>query len=291
MSGSGPGGLRFTSDSDLVRRGLEALEAGPTRTGTLARDVLGLSNAPPEIARRVVEELFAGHDRVTFDGGVWRLEGGGGTDAGARLQELEYAVVDLETTGTSPGEGHRVTEVAAVEVSGGEVSGGFSTLVDPGRPIPPRVVELTGITDAMVDGAPPFAEVAGRLRRALEGRVFVAHNVPFDWGFLTEEMRRAEGTLPEGPRLCTLRLARRALPGLDSRGLDAVARHFGVEIEDRHRAAGDARATAAVLLRLLEEARAEGVDRWGELERWVSGDAPARSDAPHTEQGGEDGRC
>lgn len=285
MTSAGAGGLRSTSDSILVRRALEAVEEGPTRTETLARDVLGLSNAPPDVARRVVEELFDGLDRVTFDDGRWRLRGEGGTVVGASLDELEYAVVDLETTGMSPGEGHRVTEVAAVEVSGGEVSGGFSTLVDPGRPIPPRVVELTGITDAMVDGAPSFEEVAGRLRGALEGRVFVAHNVPFDWRFLTEEIRRAGGAPPEGPRLCTLRMARRALPGLDSRGLDAVARHYGVEIEDRHRAAGDARATAAVLLRLLGEARAEGVERWGELERWLSGDAP------HTEQGGEDGRC
>lgn len=285
MSSAGPGGLRFTSDSDLARRALEAVEEGPTRTETLARDVLGLSNAPAEIARRVVEQLFDGHDRVTFDDGRWRLRERGGTSAAAPLDELEYAVVDLETTGMSPDEGHRVTEVAAVEVSGGEVTGGFGTLVDPGRPIPPRVVELTGITDAMVDGAPSFDEVAGRLRRALEGRVFVAHNVPFDWRFLTQEMRRARGSLPEGPRLCTVRLARRALPGLGSKGLDAVAGHYGVEIEGRHRAAGDARATAAVLLRLLEEARAEGIDRWGELERWLSGDAPP------TEQGGEDGRC
>jgi DNA polymerase III epsilon subunit family exonuclease len=267
------------------------VEEGPTRTETLARDLLGLTNAPAEVARRVVAQLFDGQDRVTFDDGRWRLRDGGGSAAGAPLEELEYAVVDLETTGMSPDRGHRVTEVAAVEVSGGEVGGGFSTLEDPGRAIPPRVVELTGITDAMVDGAPSFGEVAGRLRGALEGRVFVAHNVPFDWRFLTEEMRRAEGSLPEGPRLCTLRLARRALPGLGSKGLDAVARHYGVEIEGRHRAAGDARATAVVLLRLLEEARAEGIDRWAELERWLSGAGPARSDAPHTERGDEDGRC
>lgn len=290
MSAAGPEGLRFTSDTDLERRAVEAVEEGPARTETLAREVLGLRNAPPEVARRVVEELFSGHDRVTFDGGRWRLRERVGATGGS-LDGLDYVVVDLETTGMSPDRGHRITEVAAVEVSGDEVAGGFSTLVDPGRPIPPRISELTGITDAMVEGAPSFGEVARQVRRTLEGRIFVAHNVPFDWGFLTEEMRRTEGSLPEGPRLCTLRLARRALPDLGSKGLDAVARHYGIEIEDRHRAAGDARATASVLLRLLGEARERGVDRWEQLERWISGEPAPRDRAADAEQGGEDARC
>ena len=101
--------------------------------------------------------------------------------------------------------------------------------------------------------------------------MFVAHNAPFDWRFVTAEMRRASSLLPAGPRLCTLRLARRALPGLPRKGLDAVTRHYGIEIEGRHRAAGDAVATAGVLLRLLEEADRQGVTEWDGLQDWLSG--------------------
>ena len=196
---------------------------------------------------------------------------------GGRLDELDFVVVDVETTGSTPTDGDRITEIAAVEVTGGRVSDGFSTLVDPRRPIPDWIQRMTGITREMVRDAPPFEEVAGEVRSRLEGRVFVAHNVPFDWRFVTAEMQRAASVMPEGPRLCTLRLARRALPDLPRKGLDAVTRHFGVEIEDRHRAEGDARATARVLLRLLEEADRRGVRRWGEMDRWLSG-GPAPAD-------------
>lgn len=209
----------------------------------------------------------------------------------AVLDELDYAVVDLETTGISPRKGHRVTELAAVEVSGGEVVGEFSTLVNPGRPIPREISELTGITDDMVAEAPAFGEVSAVVRRTLEGRVFVAHNVSFDWRFLSAEMRRAGAPLPAAPRLCTLRLARRALPGLPRKGLDAVARHFGVEVEGRHRAAGDALATATVLVRLLDEAEERGIRRWGPLVRWLAGGGPPERDGRTRATGGDDGRC
>jgi hypothetical protein len=92
----------------------------------------------------------------------------------------------------------------------------------------------------MVAAEPRFAEVAPRLARALDGRVFVAHNAAFDWRFVSHEMTRATGMTLAGRRLCTVRLARRLLPELPSRGLDALALYFGVEIESRHRALDDA---------------------------------------------------
>jgi len=273
--GAGGGGLRFREGTELLGRAVEALQKSPRSTGDLAREVFGLRSAPEELAERMVDELLGGDERVRRDeSGVWRLSGAGDGGPGGPLSELEYAVVDVETTGTSPGDGARMTEIAVMQVSGGVLVDEFSTLVDPARPIPPWISRLTGISDEMVRDAPAFEEVAPRVRRMLEGRVFVAHNVGFDWRFVTEEMRRASSLLPVGPRLCTLRLARRALPELDRRGLDALAEHYGVEVEDRHRAAGDARATVTILNRLLEEADRTGVSRWSEMRRWLGGEQP-----------------
>jgi DNA polymerase-3 subunit epsilon len=108
--------------------------------------------------------------------------------------------------------------------------------------------------------------------RVLDGSVFVAHNAGFDWRFVSAEVARATGRELTGRRLCTVRLARRLLPQLRRRSLDWVARHYAVEIEagKRHRAAGDAVATAHCLLRLLDDARDHGCERWSELERFLS---------------------
>ncbi len=185
----------------------------------------------------------------------------------ARLARLSYVVVDLETTGTSHGRGDRVTEVAAVVVRNGRVQESFSTLVNPERPIPRYVTSLTGISWNMVRDAPRFADVSGELRRRLSGHVFVAHNAPFDWGFLSMEMARAGEEPLDNARLCTVRLARRLLSHLPRRSLDHVTAHYGIMVEDRHRALGDALATAQVLTRLLDDAYTRGCDTWSDLDR------------------------
>lgn len=185
------------------------------------------------------------------------------------LDGCRFAVVDVETTGSSPRLGHRVTEIAvAVPGPGGPVIA-FHTLLDPEVPIPAFIMGLTGITDAMVRGAPRFAQVAETLAGVLAGAVFVAHNARFDWAFLTAEFTRAGWPGPVTPRLCTMRLARRYLPELPRRNLDAVTTHLGVRVVDRHRAAGDALATAVVLDRLLARARAAGATTLAEVgARW-----------------------
>jgi DNA polymerase-3 subunit epsilon len=134
----------------------------------------------------------------------------------------------------------------------------LEALVNPERPIPQFVSSLTRITDEMVRDRPAFRDIADDVLAALAGRVFVAHNVRFDWGFLASEVRRARDLELEGPKLCTVRLARRLLPGLKSRGLDSVAAFLGVEITDRHRALGDALATAHILQHLLGLAEEQG---------------------------------
>jgi DNA polymerase-3 subunit epsilon len=189
----------------------------------------------------------------------------------AALHELEYAVVDVETTGRAYGGADRVTDVAAVVVRGGQVRESFAALVNPDRWIPPVIVRLTGITNAMVAEAPPFTDVAANRAAMLHRRVFVAHNVAFDWGFVDAELVRAGGRPLRGDRLCTVRLARRLLSHLPRRNLDAVTAHYGIPIEGRHRALGDAVATAHVFARMLDELGRQGIHTWGDLEGMMRG--------------------
>ncbi len=190
--------------------------------------------------------------------GCWELTPG---LAGVRssLDFLDYAVVDVETTGGAYEEGHRITEVAIVELREGVVTREFQSLVNPGRGIASRVTRLTGIGAATVAEAPRFRDIAREVRDRLAHRVFVAHNVEHDWTFLGGQLREALGEVPRPQRLCTERLSRRLLPSQRRHHLDALCGRFGVEVHGRHRALGDARAAAGILLRLLEVSARRGV--------------------------------
>jgi DNA polymerase-3 subunit epsilon len=181
-------------------------------------------------------------------------------------------VVDVETTGTRAEGGDRITEIAVATVRDGAITDVYETLVNPERSIPPFITRLTHISWEMVRDKAPFRELCDDVLRALDGHVFVAHNAAFDWRFVSAEVARARGRELTGRRLCTVRLARRLLPQLRSRSLDWVARHYAIEIPEgqRHRAAGDAIATAHCLIRLLDEARDHGCERWSELERFLA---------------------
>lgn len=148
-----------------------------------------------------------------------------------------YCVLDLETTGANANS-DRVTEVAAVRFEHGREVARWSSLVNPGISIPPFVQGLTGITDAMVARAPPFAECVTPLLALLEGAVLVAHNVRFDHGFLKNELARAGHEL-RCKTLCTVRLSRKLFPDERSHGLDALMRRHGLHTQERHRAMGD----------------------------------------------------
>ncbi|MGQ0640047.1 MAG: 3'-5' exonuclease [Gemmatimonadaceae bacterium] len=188
------------------------------------------------------------------------------------LDQLPFVVVDVETTGCSIWGGDRVTEVAAVEVQGGEVGRSWSTLIYPQRPIPTWITTLTGINDAMVCDAPPFFAVADHVRNWLDARVFVGHNAAFDWRFLDAELQRTtgDGFAAEGRRLCTVRLARVFLRRLERRSLDHLARYFGISINGRHRALGDAVATAHCLTQLLQAAQDAGLATLDDLDTYVA---------------------
>ena len=156
------------------------------------------------------------------------------------------AFVDLETTGTTA-EHDRITEVAIVRVEadpGGiappKVSE-WSTLVDPGVPIPVGIQRLTGITDAMVRSAPSFSAVAGEIEARTDGALFIAHNARFDYGFLKHSYARIERSF-SARVLCTVRLSRRLFPEAPRHNLDSIIARHGLQVASRHRALGDARA-------------------------------------------------
>jgi len=187
-------------------------------------------------------------------------------ELGTPLREVTFVVLDLETTGGSP-ERDGITEVGAVKVRGGERLGELGTLVDPGTGIPPNIVALTGITTAMVRAAPRMPEVLPSVLEFLSGAVLVAHNAPFDAGFLRSACERYGMVWPKPPVLCTARLARAALTRDEcpSVKLSALSRYFGTRTLPNHRALSDARATVEVLHHLLERIGNLGVQSLEEL--------------------------
>jgi DNA polymerase-3 subunit epsilon len=262
-------GLAAVPASTLADRVLARLSLGPESSLALCREVLGLANSPKVLAERVAVALLGADPRVRqLPDGRWALATA--ARGSPLLEECAFAVVDVETTGMRAAGDDRITEVAVVVVHGGRREVVLDRLVNPGRPIPPMISAITGITDDMVGGAPTFEELADELLGVLAGRVFVAHNARFDWGFLDASLRRARGLGLSGPRLCTVRLARRLLPGVGSCGLDNLMHVLGLENEARHRAGGDAIVTARLLERLLVLARGGGartLDEFDGLQR------------------------
>src|SRR5918999_6502430 len=256
-------------DALLVSRARDYLAAGPTTAQQLIAAVCQLPAVPAAIAEHMTATLLAEVPTIRRDAsGLWGIHTSARPDArkSARLDALSYVVVDLETTGGRARHGDRITEIAAVIVRCGEIADVFATLVNPRRAIPPWITRLTNISWSMVKNAPPFEALCDKVLDVLGGHVFVAHNARFDWTFINAEIERATGRTLDGPRLCTVKLARKLLPQLRRRSLDYVAMHYGVEIQSRHRAAGDAVATARVLVRLLAEARERGCETWADLE-------------------------
>jgi len=164
---------------------------------------------------------------------------------------MEFAVVDIETTGSTP-QSAGITEIAIVIHNGVEVTGKYVTLINPRHKIPPFIVNMTGISDEMVAAAPLFEDVAPQIYNLLHGRVFVAHNVSFDYSFVHYLLGRS-GFQWSAPKLCTIKLSRRVFPGLVKYGLGSLTRDLGIKIEGRHRAWGDAAATAQVLTMAIEK--------------------------------------
>ncbi len=290
-------------DTLLTSRALDYLSAGPADVVELIGHICSLPGAPRIVAEHMAHAMFAGRSEfVLAADGRWTLAdltvqpytadrlseiqrslGKAKRDrASSRaistepLSSLSYVVVDTETTGGSHWSTDRITEIAAVVVRDGKIVEVFETLVNPQRSIPYFVSKLTNITWEMVKDAPTFDRIASDVMRVLEGNVFVGHNAMFDWRFVCAEVSRSTGRQLRGRRLCTVKLARKVLPQLSRRSLDYVARYYGVEIYGRHRAGGDAIATAKCLVRMLADLQDRGCATWGDLETLLRAPAGRR---------------
>jgi len=162
-----------------------------------------------------------------------------------------YCIVDLETTGGSASKS-RITEIAVYKTDGKEIIESYSSLVNPGRSIPRHISNLTGITDEMVADAPPFSQIIDQLDAITKDSIFVAHNVNFDYGFMRAEYERCKRQFIR-KKLCTVRLSRQIIKNQASYSLGKLSANLGISLKNRHRAAGDARATVDLFHLLLEK--------------------------------------
>jgi DNA polymerase-3 subunit epsilon len=160
-----------------------------------------------------------------------------------------YAIIDIETTGGSAARS-KITEIAIVLHDGQKVIDSYETLINPESPIPYNITRLTGISQEMVQDAPKFFEVAKKIVEMTEGAVFVAHNVRFDYSFVVEEFRKLGFTYTR-KQLCTVRLSRKAFPGLRSYSLENLIKHFKIKVNDRHRAMADTMATVELFEKIM----------------------------------------
>jgi DNA polymerase-3 subunit epsilon len=290
-------------DTLLTSRALDYLSAGPADVVDLIGHICSLPKAPRIVAEHMAQAMFAGRREFLLAAdGRWMLadltaqpyiadrvsdipralaarkrdRASSRANSTEPLNSLSYVVVDTETTGGSHWSTDRITEIAAVVVRNGEIVEVFETLVNPRRSIPYFVSQLTNITWDMVKDAPTFDRIAPDIMRVLEGNVFVGHNAVFDWRFVSAEISRSTGRQLRGRRLCTVKIARTVLPQLSRRSLDYVARYYGVENHARHRAGGDALATAKCLIRMLGDLQDRGCATWGDLETLLRAPAARR---------------
>jgi DNA polymerase-3 subunit epsilon len=208
-------------------------------------------------------------------------------ELGTPLREITFTVVDLETTGGSPQAGAMITEVGAVKIRGGEVLGEFQSLVNPDAEIPAFIAVLTGISNAMVRDQPSIDAVLPAFLEFAAGTVLVAHNAPFDVGFLKHFADRQDLAWPRFEVVDTAKLARRVITRDDAPDckLSSLARVFGATTTPNHRALSDARATVDVLHGLLARLGGLGVQTLEELQTFSARVSPAQRKKRHLAEG------
>ena len=253
----------------LLRRAHELLESigRPTAEDLLIQHLFGVSEGStgrPAVWTMLLRQtlqsssLFEQADEQHWSLSAWR-------STQLSLDEVEFVVLDTETTGLRPGP-NRVIEIAGIRMRGGEAIDSFQSLVNPNRRLPPFIVQFTGITQEMVAVAPGAEQIFPDFLQFIEGAILVGHNVGFDIGFLSYEAQLLGYAFPiDG--LDTIPLARRFLPGLRRFKLDVVAGHLKIPMVNRPRALGDAKVTAAIFMKLLNLARQEGIYTLGNLRR------------------------
>lgn len=224
-----------------------------------------VANCPPELAHAMVDDIVRSDERFAWESDVhiglaaWR-------DQRRDLADVVFTVVDLETTGATPGFS-KITEIGAVRVVDGEHVATFSQLVNPGVPISAMITSITGIDDATVADAPPIEEVLPRFVEFSAGSVLVAHNARFDLGFLDYELGKLMRCTFPRPALDTLRLARKLCPQQRC-SLSALAYRFDTRVKPEHRALQDAQATAELLVMFLSWLQEQGMSTLEEVARF-----------------------
>ena len=224
-----------------------------------------VANCPPELMRKLVADIVEGDERFAWESDVhvglaaWRAQR-------RDLADVAFTVVDIETTGATPGF-CKITEIGAVRIEGGREVGTFSALVNPGMPIPTFITGITGIDDDTVTGAPPIEVVLPKFVDFAAHSVLVAHNAPFDLGFLDYELGRQRGQTFPRPALDTLRMARKLCPQQKC-SLSALAYRFDTRVKPVHRALHDAQATGELLLLFLSWLQEQGMSTLEEVARF-----------------------
>jgi DNA polymerase III epsilon subunit family exonuclease len=256
-------------EDELVQEIVELLRTcgGTASALDVADSVLQISNLNEKLATKLVEDLIRDDCRLLLNG-----------EMTVQLNEIDYeshplhessfVVVDLETTGAKAPP-CRITEIGAYKIKDGKIVEEFETLINPETIIPPFIVSLTGITDEMVKDAPLFSDVVHDWLDFVDDSIVVAHNTAFDIRFLNHEISLVyPGLRLANPHLCTVKLSRKLLPDLENHKLHTVAEYFSIPISNRHRAAGDALATAEVFLQMLEHLQEKGVNNLAELRKF-----------------------
>ena len=247
------------SDSILVNETIALLKSGGGSVSAVkvVDRVMKISKPEPGLAKLLVADLIESDPRLNLtEDEVELIENG---SANRKLDETDYVVFDLETTGAkSPP--CRVTEIGAFRVKNGELAGEFQTLVNPETPIPEFITGLTNITDEMVKTAPKFAEVASDFMEFVGDSVLVAHNAAFDMRFLNAEIGKIHQNYRVGnPHLCTVKLSRKLIPEIENHRLNTVANFYSIDLTNHHRASADALATAKIFINLLGRLEEKGV--------------------------------
>jgi DNA polymerase III epsilon subunit family exonuclease len=250
---------------DSLDRLVDTLEErGPLSAVEAARSLFATSSISDGLACSLLEEVTAGDSRVACTGATVSLVG---ARSDPSLEEAEFVVFDLETTGLSA-ERCRICEVGAVRVRALEVVDSFESLVNPGVALPEQVARLTGLRDQELRRAPSMAGVLRRFLAFAGDDLLVAHNARFDQRFLERQLLMKHGRRLSEPPLCTAALARRLLEGRLRRvGLASLAHFFGVPTTPCHRALPDAEATAQVLVQLIGLAQEIGARRLSDLRK------------------------
>ncbi len=247
------------SDSPLLQETFKLLSdnGGRASFAEIADVVFRLTHAGDELAASLVSDLVRNDSRFRLD--QTHLAISEDSLELRPLNEITFVVLDVEAI-IARSRPARIIELGAYRIYDGQITAEFQTLLNPEVPLPRFIASLTGISDQMLEPAPKFAEIACAWLDFAGDAVLVAHNSNFDLPLLNREIERVfPGHRMRNPELCTVNLARRLLRNSAGHNLDALAKHFGFEITERHRAAGDARATARVLLCLLAQLKEHGV--------------------------------